>query len=81
MIYFEARLSASYPTVEIRVADVCAEAAYVVVVAGLARGLVEAAARRYRDVDPVAPVRHRTAARGHVGRKPARPGAHTWSIR
>ena len=50
MIYFEARLSASYPTVEIRVADVCLDVDDAVTVAGLARGLVEAcgASRRGR---------------------------------
>ena len=43
-LYFDARLSASYPTVEIRVADVCARVADAVAVAGLCRALVEAAA-------------------------------------
>ena len=45
MIYFDARLSHKYPTVEIRVADVCLHAEDSVVVAGLARALVETAAR------------------------------------
>lgn len=44
-IYFDARLSHTYPTVEIRVADVCLRAADSVLVAGLARALVETAAR------------------------------------
>jgi glutamate---cysteine ligase / carboxylate-amine ligase len=57
MIYFEARLSASYPTVEIRVADVCLEVEDAVSVAGLARGLVEACVRRAAAGEPVAPVR------------------------
>lgn len=54
MIYFEARLSASYPTVEIRVADVCLDVDDAVTVAGLARGLVEACARRAAAGEPVA---------------------------
>ncbi|QCB93265.1 carboxylate-amine ligase [Cellulomonas shaoxiangyii] len=45
MLYFDARLSHRYPTVEIRVADVCLRADDAVLVAALARGLVETAAR------------------------------------
>lgn len=45
MIYFDARLSARYPTVEIRVADVCLFASDALLVATLARALVETAAR------------------------------------
>ncbi|MFB6614183.1 glutamate--cysteine ligase [Streptomyces sp. NPDC056367] len=48
MIYFDARLSASYPTVEIRVADVCLEPGTPVLLASLARALVETAARDWR---------------------------------
>lgn len=40
MLYFDARLSARYPTVEIRVADVCPAVEDAVLVAALARGLV-----------------------------------------
>ncbi|MFI8962584.1 glutamate--cysteine ligase [Streptomyces sp. NPDC053493] len=52
MIYFDARLSHSYPTVEIRVADVCLEPDTTVLVATLVRGLVETAARAWRDGEP-----------------------------
>jgi carboxylate-amine ligase len=45
MVYFDARLSASYPTVEIRVADVCPETADTVLLATLCRALVETAGR------------------------------------
>jgi carboxylate-amine ligase len=45
MIYFDARLSAHYPTVEIRVADVCPEVGDAVLLACLCRALVECAAR------------------------------------
>ncbi|MFD9561821.1 glutamate--cysteine ligase [Streptomyces sp. NPDC059994] len=54
MIYFDARLSAVYPTVEIRVADVCLDPATPVLLAALARGLVETAARAWRDGRPPA---------------------------
>lgn len=47
MIYFDARLSHRYPTVEIRVADVCLDPADTVLLATLARGLVETAAREW----------------------------------
>lgn len=44
MIYFDARLSARYPTVEIRVSDVCIDVEDAVTIAGLCRGLVDAVA-------------------------------------
>ncbi len=50
MIYFDARLSAKYPTVEIRAADVCAHAEDAATLAGLCRALVDAAARGYLPV-------------------------------
>ncbi|WP_329027221.1 glutamate--cysteine ligase 2 [Streptomyces sp. NBC_00690] len=57
MVYFDARLSASYPTVELRIADVCLDASTTVLVATLARALVETAARQWRAGEP--PLRHR----------------------
>ncbi|PZR53830.1 carboxylate--amine ligase [Xylanimonas oleitrophica] len=45
MVYFDARLSARYPTVEIRVADVCLDPDTATLLAALSRGLVETAAR------------------------------------
>jgi carboxylate-amine ligase len=48
MVYFEARLAQRYPTVEIRVADVCLHPDTAVLVAALTRGLVETAAREWR---------------------------------
>ncbi|WP_030339421.1 glutamate--cysteine ligase [Streptomyces sp. NRRL S-1022] len=48
MVYFDARLSASYPTVEIRVADVCLGAENAVLFATLVRALVETTAREWR---------------------------------
>ncbi len=48
MIYFDARLSAHYPTLEIRVADVCTDVDDAVLVAVLARALVETAAAQWQ---------------------------------
>ncbi|MFE2294686.1 glutamate--cysteine ligase [Streptomyces sp. NPDC059452] len=54
MVYFDARLSHSYPTVEIRIADVCLDPADTVLLATLARALVETAAREWRaGVEPL----------------------------
>lgn len=44
MIYFDVRIARNYPTVEVRVADMCTDVRDTVVVAGLARALVETAA-------------------------------------
>lgn len=53
MVYFDARLSQHYPTVEIRVADVCLRASDAVLLAALCRGLVETAARDWARSVPV----------------------------
>ncbi|MCI3935399.1 glutamate--cysteine ligase 2 [Streptomyces sp. AN091965] len=52
MVYFDARLSHRYPTVEIRVADVCLDAGTTVLIAALCRALVETAAREWRAGTP-----------------------------
>ncbi|WP_392894826.1 glutamate--cysteine ligase [Streptomyces sp. LN699] len=52
MIYFDARLAASYPTVEIRVADVCLDAGTPVLLAALTRGLVDTASRAWQAGEP-----------------------------
>jgi glutamate---cysteine ligase / carboxylate-amine ligase len=57
MVYFDARLSRHYPTVEIRTADVCMLADDAVLIAALARGLVETAAREWRAGEPPSAVR------------------------
>ena len=54
MLYYDARLSASYPTVEIRVSDTCTEVDDAVLAAALARALVETVAE---TTDPDEPVR------------------------
>lgn len=48
MMYFDARLSAHYPTVEIRVCDVSTDLDVAVLMAVLCRGLVETAVRERR---------------------------------
>ncbi|WP_300268898.1 glutamate--cysteine ligase [Microbacterium sp.] len=56
MVYFDARLSHHYPTVEIRVADVCADASDTVLIAALCRGLVDTAAQEWREKQEPVPV-------------------------
>ena len=56
MVYFEARLSHHYPTVEIRVADVCADPDDTILIAALCRGLVDTAAAEWRAGTAVRPV-------------------------
>ncbi|MGC5223895.1 glutamate--cysteine ligase [Micromonospora sp. DT81.3] len=48
MIYFDARLSAHAPTVEVRIADVCLRPDDAATIAVLIRALIETAARRWR---------------------------------
>lgn len=57
MVYFDARLSREHPTVEVRVADVCLLADDAVLLAALARALVETAARSWRAGVAPEPVR------------------------
>ena len=56
MVYFDARLAAHYPTVEIRAADVCFTVDEAVVLAALARGLVETAAQEWSRGEAAPPV-------------------------
>ncbi|QNN53645.1 carboxylate-amine ligase [Nocardioides mesophilus] len=52
MLYFDVRVAESYPTVEVRVADVCTEVDDAVLVALLARALVTTAAEDWRAGTP-----------------------------
>ena len=63
-VYFLARLSPRYPTVEVRVADVCLDAGTAVLLAGLTRALVATALAEARrgTPPPAAPARHVAAA-------------------
>ncbi|WP_244927664.1 glutamate--cysteine ligase [Nocardioides sp. W7] len=57
MLYFDARLAAHQPTLEIRIADVCTDPLDAVLVAALGRALVETFAREHAAGDPVPPWR------------------------
>src|SRR3954462_1228252 len=57
MLYFDARLSDKWPTVEVRTADVALRVEDAVTLAGIVRGLVETAAREARTGTPPADVR------------------------
>jgi carboxylate-amine ligase len=57
MVYFDARLSQHYPTIEVRIADVCQHADDAVLIAALVRGLVETEARNWQAGRPARPVR------------------------
>lgn len=57
MLYSDARLSAAWPTVEVRTADVALRVEDAVLLAGLVRGLVETAARDAADGRPAPDVR------------------------
>jgi glutamate---cysteine ligase / carboxylate-amine ligase len=52
MIYFDARLAERYPTVEIRVADVCTRIDEAVMLAGLSRALVRACHEKAESGEP-----------------------------
>lgn len=57
MLYFDARLSAHQPTVEVRVADVCRDPDDAVLIAGLVRALVDTAVREWLEGRDPVPVR------------------------
>lgn len=83
MVYFDARLSSRYPTVEVRIADVCLDADTATLLGALARGLVETAAREAADGLPAPVLRTellRTAAwrAGRSGLSDDLLSPHTW---
>lgn len=57
MIYFNARLSARYPTVEVRVCDVCADVRDVPVLAAIIRAMVSTTAEQGAAGEPLVEVR------------------------
>ena len=57
MVYFDARLSQHYPTLEVRIADVCLRHEDAALIAALVRGLVETEGRAWRQ--GAAPLRMR----------------------
>ncbi|SDJ61985.1 glutamate--cysteine ligase 2 [Streptomyces indicus] len=72
MVYFDARLSDTYPTVEVRISDVCLEPSGTLLIALLVRGLVETAAREWRA--GTAPVPHSVALLRLASWRAARSG-------
>jgi carboxylate-amine ligase len=70
-VYFLARLSPRYPTVEVRVADVCLDAGTAVLAAGLIRALVATALAEARRGTPpaTAPARQVAAALAAAARQ------------
>ncbi|MCD2195902.1 glutamate--cysteine ligase [Actinomycetospora endophytica] len=76
MVYFDARLAASFPTVEVRVADVAGEVEEAVVVALLARALVDTAARAWAAGEPApsSPVEALRLAHWRAARSGCVPG-------
>ena len=83
MIYFDARLSVRFPTVEIRVADVCTEVADAVLTAALCRGLgLPAAPRRRRGGRPTDwPAPWQRAATWRAARYGLTDGLLDWTTR
>lgn len=57
MLYFDARLSRKHPTLEVRVADVCLDVDDAVLIAALARALVQTAIDAWQAGTPADPVR------------------------
>lgn len=82
-LYFDARPSERYPTVEIRAADVCLHPDDVVLLGGLTRGLVATVARQWHEGRPYEPTRvallrtaHWRAAREGLGGRLQHPVTH-----
>ena len=75
MVYFSARLSDRYPTIEVRIADICLRAEDAVLIAALVRALVEFEARSWRDGKPP------WCGRGPscCGWRPGGPAAPAWT--
>lgn len=82
-LYFDARPSERYPTIEIRVADVCLDPDDAVLLGALARGLVTTLAQAWQDGRAFEPVRvallrtgHWRAAREGLGGRLQHPQTH-----
>jgi carboxylate-amine ligase len=65
MLYWYARLSANYPTVEIRMGDVCSNLDDTMLLAALARGLVATILRDIRDGIPAPRLPHHLLVAAH----------------
>jgi carboxylate-amine ligase len=82
-LYFDARPSERYPTIEIRAADVCLHPDDAVLLGGLARGLVTTLSQKWQDAEPYEPIRvallrtaHWRAAREGLGGRLQHPVTH-----
>ena len=75
MVYFDARLSSRYPTVEVRVADVCLDADDAALQAALVRGIAETATGEPVSQPRTELLRAATwrAARSGLTRRPGQP--------
>ncbi|GAB3812379.1 glutamate--cysteine ligase [Tessaracoccus terricola] len=82
MVYSDARVSSTRPTVEVRITDVCLDARHSAAIAAMVRALVETAAHAWRDGTP--PPQYRSpylrdatmlAARNGLGDTLLSPGA------
>ena len=76
MVYFEARLAADWPTVEVRVADVCTDPDDAVVVAGVVRAIAVTAAAEWEAGTATAPLAQRAAEGGRLARREVRARRH-----
>lgn len=65
MLYFDARLSVEHPTLEVRVSDVCTDPEDGVLIAALARALVEHSARAWSSGTPLDPWRSELLRAAH----------------
>ena len=81
-VYFLARLSPRYPTVEVRVADVCLDVGIAVLAAGLTRALVATALAEARRGTPVAaaPARFAAKVRRWCGRSVLEARPDSWEL-
>jgi carboxylate-amine ligase len=65
MLYWYARLAANYPTVELRMGDVCADLDITMLLASLARGLVATILNDIRDGVPAPRISHHLLVAAH----------------
>ena len=74
MVYFDARLSQHYPTLEVRIADVCLRHEDAVLIAALVRALVETEARAWQQDTAAAAAAARADPARLMAGQPVGPG-------
>jgi carboxylate-amine ligase len=82
MFYYDARLSERYPTLEVRISDICPDPAVAAAIAALIRALVETALREPRRPVPDVPASELgvwtwMAGRSGIGGRLINPGTGT----